>query len=36
MEVQFWMNLQLHYELELAKDAIAGRLDSEVEVLRAA
>ena len=36
MEAQFWMNLQSHYDLELAKDAIAGKLDREVEVLRAA
>ena len=36
MEAQFWMNLQSHYDLEVAKDAIAGRLDREVEVLRAA
>jgi addiction module antidote protein, HigA family len=31
MEAQFWMNLQSHYELEVAKDAIAGVLDREVE-----
>ena len=36
MEAQFWMNLQSHYELEIAKDAIAGKLDREVEVLKAA
>ncbi len=36
MEAQFWMNLQSHYDLEVAKDAIAGRLDNEVEVLKAA
>ena len=36
MEAQFWMNLQSHYELEVAKDAIAGKLDREVEVLKAA
>ena len=35
MEPQFWMNLQSHYDLEVDKDAIAGRLDSEVEVMRA-
>lgn len=33
MEAQFWMNLQSHYDLEVAKDAIAGKLDREVEVL---
>jgi len=32
MEAQFWMNLQSHYDLEVAKDAIAGKLDREVEV----
>ena len=36
MEAQFWMNLQSHYDLEIAKDAIAGKLDLEVEVLKAA
>lgn len=36
MEAQFWMNLQSHYDLEVAKDAIAGKLDREVEVLNAA
>ncbi len=36
MEAQFWMNLQSHYDLEVAKDAIAGVLDRDVEVLRAA
>jgi len=33
MEAQFWMNLQSHYDLEVAKDAISGKLDREVEVL---
>jgi len=36
MEAQFWMNLQSHYDLEVAKDAIAGKLNREVEVLKAA
>jgi addiction module HigA family antidote len=36
MEAQFWMNLQSHYDLEVAKDAIAGKLEREVEVLKAA
>ena len=36
MESQFWMNLQSHYDLEVAKDAIAGKLENEVEVLKAA
>jgi len=25
MEPQFWMNLQSHYDLEIAKDAICGQ-----------
>ena len=36
MEAQFWMNLQSHYDLEVAKDAMAGRLNREVEVMKAA
>ena len=36
IEAHFWMNLQSHYDLEVAKDAMADRLDSEVETLRAA
>jgi len=36
MEAQFWMNLQSHYDLEVARDAIAGKLDREVETLKAA
>jgi addiction module HigA family antidote len=31
MEAQFWMNLQTRYDLERAADALAGRLDREVE-----
>lgn len=31
MEAQFWMNLQSHYDLEIARDAVAGKLDREVE-----
>ena len=31
MEAQFWMNLQTRYDLERATDALAGRLDREVE-----
>ena len=30
MEPEFWMNLQAHYDLETARDALAGRLDREV------
>ncbi len=36
MEAQFWMNLQLHYDLEVAKESMAGKLEREVEVLKAA
>jgi addiction module HigA family antidote len=36
MEAQFWMNLQSHYDLEVAKDALASKLEREVEVLNAA
>ena len=36
VEAQFWMNLQSHYDLEVAKDAIAGKLENDVEVLKAA
>ena len=36
MEAQFWINLQAQYDLEVAKDAIAGKLDREVEVMKAA
>lgn len=32
---QFWLNLQSHYELELEKDRLGRRLDSEVHVLAA-
>lgn len=30
MSAQFWMNLQTHYELEIARDDLAGRLKKEV------
>jgi addiction module HigA family antidote len=36
MEAQFWMNLQSHYDLEVARDAVGGKLDREVEVLKTA
>ncbi len=35
-EPQFWMNLQSHYDLEVAKEAIAGRLDREGKLLKPA
>ena len=33
MEAQFWMNLQTRYELEVASDRLAGRLEQEVKPL---
>ncbi|HBA88279.1 MAG TPA: addiction module antidote protein, HigA family [Geobacter sp.] len=30
MEPQFWLNLQTHYDMEVALDALQGRLDTEV------
>jgi addiction module HigA family antidote len=35
MEAQFWMNLQTRYELEVASDMLAGRLEQEVKPLTA-
>jgi addiction module HigA family antidote len=32
---EFWMNLQARYDLETARDALAGRLDIEVKPLAA-
>jgi addiction module HigA family antidote len=34
MEPQFWMNLQTHYDLEIATDKLADALGREVAVLR--
>ncbi len=31
MEAQFWLNLQARYDLEVAADALEGRLEREVE-----
>jgi addiction module HigA family antidote len=36
MEAQFWLNLQSHYDLEVARDALAGTLEREVETMKAA
>lgn len=33
MEAQFWLNLQSHYDVEVALDALGDRLDSEVHPL---
>jgi addiction module HigA family antidote len=30
MEAQFWLNLQTHYDMEVALEALDGRLDREV------
>lgn len=30
MEAQFWLNLQTHYDMELALEALEDRLDKEV------
>jgi len=30
MEAQFWLNLQTHYDMEVAMDALQDRLDTEV------
>lgn len=34
MSPQFWMGLQMDYELDLAEDLLAGRLDREVQSLK--
>lgn len=36
MTEQFWMNLQTRYELEIEKDKLGSRLESEVQSARAA
>lgn len=33
MEAQFWMNLQSHYDMEMALEQLQGRLDHEVHPL---
>jgi len=30
MEAQFWLNLQTHYDMEMAMEALEDRLDTEV------
>ena len=32
MSAQFWLNLQAHHDLEVARDRMAGRLKAEVAV----
>jgi len=36
MEAQFWLNLQSRYDLEVARDTLAGTLEREVETMKAA
>jgi addiction module HigA family antidote len=36
MEAQFWLNLQSHYDMEVAQDALEDRLDKEVRPFRSA
>ncbi|GAB4270497.1 MULTISPECIES: helix-turn-helix transcriptional regulator [Deferrisoma] len=36
MEPEFWMNLQSHYEMERAREALGSRLDAEVRPLNRA
>ena len=36
MSVEFWTGIQTHYEIEKAKDKLAGRLEEEVKVYAAA
>lgn len=33
MEAEFWLNLQSHYDMEVALEALADRLDKEVHPL---
>jgi addiction module HigA family antidote len=35
MESEFWLNLQSRYDLEMARDGLAGRLTKEVRPLAA-
>jgi addiction module HigA family antidote len=33
---EFWLNLQMHYDLEVERDRLGGRLRKEVAVLKRA
>ena len=33
MEAQFWLNLQSHYDMEVAQEILSDRLDKEVHPL---
>ena len=34
-DTQFWLDLQMDYDLEVAEDKLAGRIDDEVRVYTA-
>ena len=34
MSPQFWLGLQMDFDLDLAEDRLAGRLDKEIQVYR--
>lgn len=36
MEAEFWLNLQSHYDMEVAQAALRGRLEKDVRPLHAA
>ncbi len=36
MAPQFWLNLQMQYDLEQGEEKLAGRLEREVKILQAA
>ncbi len=36
IEPEFWMNLQIHYDLEVESDRLAGKLEQEVKIHSAA
>jgi antitoxin HigA-1 len=36
MEAEFWLNLQTHYDMEVAQDALQAQLDKEVQPFKRA
>jgi len=36
MTPQFWLGLQMDYDLDLAEDRLAGKLDTEIQVYQPA
>ena len=36
MEAEFWLNLQSHYDMEVAQDALQAQLDKEVQPFKRA